>query len=591
MNRQTAPAQGWYCLVVVVVAMVACVAGCGKTPSRTPASEAGQPAAAAEVAPPLKSSAPWFQDFAGTTGLTFHHSSGHDTRFWMPEIETGGVGLLDVDGDGLLDVFCVNGGNLNKRPAISGHRLYRNLGGFRFEDITDRAGVAGVGGDGMGVACADYDNDGDTDILVTQVEGCLLYRNEGRGRFLDVTLAAGLERTGWGTSAAFVDLDQDGYLDLFVVNYLNWSQAIEVNCRSSGGRPDYCSPLNYRGAAVDSVWRNRGDGTFERMTERVFLNRAYGHGLGVATADFDRDGRVDVYVANDATPNQLWLNQGNWVFRDEALMRGAALNLHGVPRAGMGVVAVDLRQHGWFDIYLTHLVNEGNGVFLNAQGNFIDTVLPDGPQRGSIPMTGFGVGFHDFDCDGSLDLYVANGRVRLGSRDLDPMDPYAEPNSLLRGLGEGKFEVVNPSGGTTNLLVATSRAAAFGDLDNDGAIDVVVINKDGPVHLLRNVLGRRAQSVQFRVLSREGRDALNAVVRLETQSGAPQWRQVAPNEGYCASHDPRIHFGIGSATRIERVCVRWPSAGPAEVFGPFEAGAVYEIRQGRGRTSPMLFEW
>lgn len=560
---------------LLTLTILLCSAGCDNTPPRsTPTPSSASPTAS-----------PWFTDLGGSTGLSFTHSSGHAQRFWMPEIESGGVGLLDFDRDGLLDVFCVNGGDqLNQANAVSQHRLYRNLGGFKFQDVTASAGVAGRADYGMGIACADYDNDGDTDILITHVGGCLLYRNENNGRFTDVTQAAGLAHAAWGTSAVFVDLDQDGYLDLFVANYLNWSKATEIQCQSRGGQPEYCSPLNYKAPAIDSLFHNQGNGTFVLVSQKAGLDRAFGHGLGVATADFDGDGRLDLFVANDATPNQLWINRGGFRFEDEALLRGCALNLNGATRAGMGVVAVDLAQRGSFDLFVTHLVNEGNGVFLNSGGYFLDTVSPIGPQQSSHAYTGFGVGFHDFDNDGVLDLYVANGRVRLGATDLDPKDPYAEPNSLLRGIGRGFFEVISPQGGTTNRLLGTSRAAAFGDLDNDGSIDIVVVNKDGPVHLLKNTAGSVNHSIQFRVRTANGMDAFNAVVQLEVD-GRQQWRQVAPNEGYCASHDPRVHFGMGKATRVDAARVRWRS-GTLEEFGPFDHGKTIELREGKGRTIP-----
>lgn len=570
-------------LVVLGITAVSCRRAETPPPESAAVTSANQKLQATEAGPV------WFEDLTGTTGLTFTHSSGHRTRHWMPEIESGGVGLLDYDGDGLLDVFCVNGGDLNQPQSISGHKLYRNLGGFRFQDVTEAAGVGGRADYGMGVACADYDNDGDMDLLVTHVGGCLLYQNQGNGRFKDVTTASGLGLKAWGTSAAFVDLDGDGFLDLYVANYLNWSQATELDCRSRGGEPDYCSPLNYKAAAVDSLFRNRGDGTFESLGERVGLPVGDGHGLGVATGDFDRDGWTDIYVANDATPNALWLNRGPWTFQNEAMLRGCALNLHGIPRAGMGVVAVDLGQRGWLDLFITHLVNEGNGFFENQGGNFTDVLLPNGPTQGSLPFTGFGVGFHDFNNDGHLDLYIANGRVRLGAVDLDPGDPYAEPNTLMRGLGGRRFEHVSPAGGVSKGREFASRAVAFGDLDNDGSLDAVVVNKDGPVHLLRNRIGGRAKSVRLRVLRTSGTVAFNAMVRLEA-GGQTQWRQVSPNEGYCASHDPRVHFGLGTASRIDRICVRWPS-GAAESFGPFESGAEVELREGKGTRGERLFDW
>jgi enediyne biosynthesis protein E4 len=551
------------------------LAGCSKSPPIPTSPEQ-------TTTSPAKPSAPWFEEVAAKSGLDFRHTSGHATRYYMPEINAGGVGLLDFDGDGLLDVFCVNGGALD--PSVRnrpGHKLYRNLGHWKFEDVTQRAGVGGNGGYGMGCACADYDGDGRVDIYVSQVGRNILYHNNGDGTFTDVTEQAGVSVSSWSTSCAFFDYDGDGRLDLIVANYLKWSRETELNCYSRGGLPDYCSPLNYKAPAMDALFHNLGQGRFEDVTAAAGLDKAYGNGLGVVCADFNRDGRLDIYVANDAMPNQLWINQGNGKFADEAMLRGCAVNTFGMPRAGMGVVAVDLQERGWLDLFITHLVSEGNGWFVNRDGYFIDTVKPKGPGALSWAFTGFGVGFADFDNDGNLDLYVANGRVRYGARDLDPHDPYAEPNTLLRGLGGGAFEEVVPTGGVTPSLIATSRGAAFGDLDNNGGIDIVVINKDGPAHLLRNLVGKRGNWVMFRVLNQNGSDALNATVKIEA-SGRSQSRQVLPNEGYCSSNDPRVHFGLGDKRSVESVLIRWP-AGESETFGPFEAGRIYELRQGAGK--------
>lgn len=531
---------------------------------------------------------PWFEEVASEAGITFRHSSGHTTRFFMPEMETGGAGLLDYDGDGLLDIFCVNGGSLD--PAATnkpGCRLYHNLGHWKFEDVTARAGVGGHGEYGMGCACGDFNQDGRVDIYVTHLKGGILFRNDGDGAFTDVTRESGIDRTSWGTSAAFLDYDGDGHLDLMVVNYLRWSQETELDCYSRGGLPDYCSPLNYKSPAIDTLYHNRGNGTFEDVSRSAGLDKAYGNGLGVVCADFDHDGRIDIYVANDAMPNQLWMNKGGGKFVDEALFRGCAVNSIGVPRAGMGVTAVDIRAHGWLDVFVTHLVGEGNGWFVNTNGFFHDALTVQGPNAPSMPFTGFGVGFADFDHDGILDLYIANGRVKYGVRDLDPNNPYAEPNTLLRGLGGGNFEQIQPQGGAVPLLLATSRGAAFGDLDNDGSIDVVVINKDGPAHVLRNIAAKRGGWVLFRVLNRHGCDAINASVRVEVE-GHPQFREVVPNQGYCSSNDPRVHVGLGSAKKVERVVVRW-RAREEEAFGPYPAGQLIELREGHGQRTEGIF--
>ena len=575
-------------------------AGCGKPRSSQIASDPGNvstPTAAETHAPTssgspslTRTNTPWFTNVVTGSGLSFQHHSGQTGHYWLPEMETGGVGLLDFDGDGLLDVFCVNGGSLDPaRPTPPGHQLYRNLGHWHFAEVTEAAGLDCPAGYGMGCAVGDYDGDGRPDLYVTQLGSNHLYHNLGNGRFEDMTQAAGVAVGSWSTSAAFVDYDGDGHLDLFVINYVKWSPEIEMDCFSAGGRRDYCSPKNYHAPAPTVLFHNRGNGTFEDVTTAAGLDRAYGNGFGVATGDFDHDGHIDLFVANDATPNQLWLNQGNGRFRDEGPLRGCALNSTGIPRAGMGVVAVDLFQHGWLDLFVTHLAGEGNGLFLNQKSIFLDSVTPAGPMAGSLPFTGFGVTFTDFDNDGKLDLYVANGRVRLGPGELNPQDPYAEVNTLHRGVGDGRFEAVQPRGGTEALLIATSRGLAVGDLDNDGSPDLVVVNRDGPVSLLKNLAGMNHAWILFNLVGRDGRDVRNAILRLETEAGI-QWRQHQPNQGYCSSNDPRVHFGLGTVDSQAHLWVRW-SDGTAEDFGSRAAGRQHLIRAGTGKPAPEIFSW
>lgn len=563
--------------------------GCGRQ-NFTTTSSAVQTSNALSTQSSSPSGPPWFSPVPASSGFDFQHRSGRDGHYYFPEIETGGVGLIDYDGDGLLDVICIDGGALN--PAATQpprHRLYHNLGNWKFADVTAESGLVCTEGYGMGCAAGDYDGDGRPDIYITQVGSNHLFRNNGNGTFTDVTEKAGVGVHAWSTSACFFDYDGDGLLDLAVVNYVRWTPAREEVCYSAGGRRDYCSPLNYRAPTPMVLFHNRGDGTFEDVSEKAGLRRGYGNGFGITTGDFDHDGRVDMYVANDATPNQLWLNRGNGQFIDDAPLRGCSLNSVGIPRAGMGVVAVDVMQNGWLDLFVTHLVGEGNGLFRNQQGNFADWVSPEGPMAGSTPFTGFGVTFADFNNDGLLDLYVANGRVRLGGQTFAMEDPYAEPNCLLQGLGPDQFREVHPRGGTSPVLLGTSRGLAVGDLDNDGKVDLVIINKDGPAHLLRNITDSKAHWIRFDFRTFNNLEVRNAVVRLEA-GGRSQWRQSQPNEGYCSSQDPRVHFGLGNSAMAEHVYVRWPD-GRAEDFGPRSGDATHRIEKGTGKAVPGAFSW
>ena len=524
---------------------------------------------------------PWFEEVAESCGIDFRHRSGHDGVYYMPEIVAGGAALLDYDDDGWLDIYFVQAGSLHPGVTdVPGNRLYRNRGDGTFLDVTAAARV-GDTGYGMGVTCGDYDNDGDVDIYVTNVGPNVLYRNNGDGTFTDVSVAAGVADPGFGSSGAFVDIDGDRDLDLVVINYLVWARDREIDCRATGTRAtlDYCSPNNYRAPARDVLLRNNGDGTFEDVTVAAGLGAAFGNGLGAACADFDRDGDVDIYVANDGTPNQLWINKGNGTFVDEALIRGSAVNRRGIAEAGMGVVPVDIDNDGDLDLHMSHLAQETNTCYLNANGSFDDSTAALGLAAPSWDYTGFGLGFFDFNHDARLDLFVANGRVKMRPDQLDPDDPYAEPDLLFRGLANGRFEEVQPRGGTEDELVATGRGAAFGDLDNDGDIDVVVVNKDARAFVLRNVVGDRGHWVMFRVRNSAGGDAVGATLRIEA-GGATQWRTVNPSIGYCSSNDSRIHCGLGSATKIDRVSVYWPS-GAVDSLGPFEVDRVHEIRRDR----------
>jgi hypothetical protein len=436
----------------------------------------------------------------------------------------------------------------------------------------------------MGCACGDYDGDGDTDLFVANLGRVVLWRNEGNGTFADVTEQAGVAGRGFGASAAFVDYDQDGDLDLFVVQYVSWTAAGEINCANPNGEPDYCKPANYQSPALCVLWRNEGNGTFKDVTREAGVAAFAGNGLGIACADLNGDGAMDIYVANDGDPNHLWINDGKGHFSEQALISGCAVSGEGVCEAGMGVAAVDLSNGGVFDLFVTNLVSETNTLYRNTGGGvFEDRTAAAGLAVPSRPFTGFGCGFRDFDHDGRLDLYVANGRVSKAppAAENRDADRYAEPNQVFRGLDGAKFEEVFPRGGTAAPIVKASRAAAFGDLDNDGDVDVVVTNRDARCDVLLNVAPKSGGWIMFRVLNAKGADAIGALVRV-TSGGTTRSAWVMPSYGYCSSSDPRLHFGLGAATEVSAVSVRWPG-GKTETFGPFPAGRLHELRQGTGR--------
>lgn len=524
---------------------------------------------------------PWFEEVAADVKVDFKHVPYVVQRFYFPEIVPGGVGLFDYDADGYLDIYFVQGGEIEPSAAITHvNKLYRNRGDGTFEDVTASAGV-GDTGYGMGCACADYDNDGDVDLYVTNLGPNVLYRNNADGTFTDVTTLAGVGDSSWGTSCAFVDIDADGDLDIFVANYVTWSANRELICRSSGDKRDYCKPTNYKAPAPDTLYRNNGDGSFTDVSKPAGLGKVFGNGLGVTSGDFDGDGHTDIYVTNDLMPNQLWVNNGQGRFTDRALLLGCALSGSGAAEAGMGVMAIDFENDGDLDLFMSHFRNESNTFYVNDGDLFDDVTARVGLAAPSLPFTGFGLGFADFDHDGVLDLFVANGRVDRQDRALDPHKPYAEPNLLFKGGTEGRFTEEMPRGGTARLLNESSRGAAFGDLDNDGDIDIVVVNLGGPAHILRNIVGSRGEWVMFRVVNRRGSDAIGARVRIDA-GGNTQWRSVQPAYSYCASNDPRVHFGLGRSRTIDQAIVRWPG-GRQESFGPFTAGQVYELREGTRR--------
>ncbi len=499
---------------------------------------------------------------------------------YLPESVAGGVGLLDYDRDGNLDVYFVQGGRIGgSREDIPGNALYRNLGGGRFVDVTEQAGVGDIGY-GMGCACADFDSDGWTDIYVTNVGSNVLYRNNRDGTFADVSRSAGVDDPAFGASAAFFDYDRDGDLDLFVVNYVVWSMESELFCDTPTDQPGYCIPTHYEAPAPDTLYRNNGDATFTNVSTVSGISESFGNGLGVVPADLNDDGWLDLCVANDVSPNGLWINRHDGTFHDVAMEQGIAYNEEGLVEAGMGIDAQDVEGDLDLDVFMTHFGAETNTLYINETGFFEDRTNQAG-LAGSRPFTGFGTALADLNNDGALDIYVANGRVGIvQSTYYTQDDPFAEPNLLFEGLLNGTFKEVMPRGGTTKLLVHASRGAAFGDYDNDGDIDIFVVNRDAPAYVLENRVGSENHWIAFKVTDHPGRTAMGARVKISV-GVREQIRDVRVAYSYCSSNDPRVYFGLGTSSRVDDVSITWPD-GSVQTFGPFAADQIVDLTRGNG---------
>jgi enediyne biosynthesis protein E4 len=540
-----------------------------------------------------------FRDVAAETGLRFHHFTGATGHYYMPEIMGSGVALFDYDSDGDLDVYLVQGAMLEpgktaldaQFPLPEGHppgaRLFRNelipSGELRFTDVTDESG-AGLQGYGMGVAAGDYNNDGHPDLYVTNFGGNVLLRNNGDGTFSDVTREAGADDPRWSTSAAFLDYDRDGHLDLFVTNYLDFTLAGNKVCRAPTGETDYCTPRAYN-PVTDRLFRNEGNGTFTDRSLPSRVGTVPGPGLGVMVSDVNQDGWPDIFVANDGAANFLWINQRDGTFRESGLQTGAAYSQDGMAKAGMGVTAGDFDNDGIDDILVVNLAGEGATLFRNdGAGQFTDGSVASGIGLTTYPYTGFGVKSFDYDNDGLLDLFIANGAVTIMEAQRGRPYPFEQRNLLLRNTGAGKpFEDVSARAGAALALSEVSRGAAFGDIDNDGDLDIVVTNNNGPVRLLRNELGAGPGWLQVRLVgAKSNRMALGARVGVFREGAPPLWRLAHTDASYLSASDVRVHFGLGDSPLLERIEVHWPD-GSKETWTDVRPNRIVTLTQGTGQ--------
>jgi hypothetical protein len=539
------------------------------------------------TAPASPDSPPRFTNTAPADGLDFRHVNGGTPDRHLLEIMGSGGLFFDYNEDGWVDVFIVDGGSLvdAKVDATARDRLYRNRGNGTFDDVSASSGIVHAGY-GMGACAADYDNDGWTDLYVTAVGPNRLYHNDGGKRFSDVTARAGVAGSPvFSTSCAFLDAERDGDVDLFVVNYVDARIDNNAFCGDTAKKIRiYCHPLNF--APLQNVlYRNNGNGTFTDVSRESGIAGHKGNGLGVVSGDYDDDGLPDVFVANDTTPNFLFHNEGRGVFKEVALPSGVAVAADGRPRAGMGTDFGDYDGDGDLDLFVTNHEMEAHTLFRNlGKGLFEDVTFPSGVGPPTLPFVGFGAGFLDVDNDTDLDLAVVNGHVMNSASHFRPGAKEAQRNLLLRNEDNGRFTDVTRQAGPGFEIENVSRTLAAADVDNDGDLDLLVTNNAGVADLLRNGGVQGSNSLLVRLAgTQSNRSAIGARLRL-TAGGRTQVREVRSGSSYLGQHDLRVHIGLGRATTIERMEVRWPN-GQMETVTGVAANQSVTITEGKGVTA------
>lgn len=541
-----------------------------------------------------------FNEIATQIGLDFDQFNGMSGEFYFVELLGGGAALFDYDGDGDLDLYLVQGHMLGEGKTVSDYllesrydppfrdRLFRNeleaTGELRFADVTAESGIDAMGY-GMGVAVGDYTNNGCIDLYVLNWGPNQLWSNRCDGTFNEVSMVAGIADGRWSVAATFLDYDRDGWLDLYVVNYKSYSLTRDPQCRNEQKQREYCGPTLFE-SVPDRLYRNRGDGTFEDVSDASLIGSNAGAGLGVVARDLDGDGWLDLYVTNDQEVNYLWRNRTDGTFQDVATLTGTAVDAHGLPLASMGVDAADFDGDGFADLFMTHLNGEPNVLYRNlGNGLFEDVSRQAGLARPSLDFTGFGTLFFDYDNDGMLDLFVANGAIETLPKLRRRGDPFPvhQPNQLFRNLGSGKFAEVSVEAGSALTLSEVSRGAAFGDIDNDGDTDIVVANNAGPVRVLENLAGSRRPWLGLELVTgNPARAAHGARLRVDRRGAEPLWRQVRIDGSFASANDPRVLVGLGGASEVEGVRVAWTD-GTSELFEALPLRQYSLLQYGTGR--------
>ena len=554
--------------------LILCIAGCHGPLNPEPA----------ELSLPGTSAV--FEEIAAEVGLEFIHDSGAEGRFFMPEHVGSGAALFDFDNDGKLDIYLIHCGGIESQ---SRNRLFHQELDGTFLDVSEGSGLD-VTGYGMGASAADINNDGLTDLLLTEYGAARLFLNLSEGKFREITDSCGIDNPRWATAASFLDFDRDGWLDLVVANYVDYIQTQQ--CRDAAGALEYCGPQNFEGT-VTRIFRNLGrteSVAFDDVTVQSGLAQSTGPALGLFCADFNGDRWIDILIADDGKPNRLYLNQQNNTFNEEAALRGLAYNAMGETAGNMGVGFGDVNHDGMFDLFVTHLTHEQHALWVQGpQGFFQDRTAAFSLANPAWRGTGFGAVIADFDLDSTFDLAFVNGLVQRGNdpapriEGLNPrFSAYAQRNQLFLGNTEHGFVDVSEMDSAFSGHAAVGRGLACGDIDNDGDLDMLATSAGGPAQLFRNVAPKRGNWILVKAVDPEagGRDAIGAEIIVEA-AGKTRWSMVQPSSSYLVSNDPRVHFGLGGVATVDSIVVRWPD-GIDERFSGGEVDRVFTIRKGSG---------
>ena len=531
-----------------------------------------------------------FRDVTTAAGIKFVHNNGAFGKKFLPETLGPGVAFIDYDNDGWPDIFLVNGtdwpGHFLKHSTL---RLYHNNHDGTFTDVTHKAGLD-VEIYGLGVAVGDYDNDGYDDLFVTAYGQNHLFHNNGNGTFTDVTQKAGFGGVKeFSTSAAWVDYDRDGRLDLVVGNYVQWSPESDLYCTMDGKGKSYCTPESYKGASI-RLWHNNGDGTFSDVTKQAGLYEPTSKTLGIAILDFDNDGWPDILLSNDTQPNKLYRNNGNGTFAEKAVVAGVAFSEDGVARAGMGVDTADYDRSGNTSLIITNFSNQMISLYHNeGHGLFVDEAPRSEVGRASLLTLGFGCFFFDYDLDGWQDILIVNGHIDPDIQKVQANVKYAEPPHLFRNLGNGKFAEATKTAGAAFATPRVGRSVAYADVYNNGRLDILMSTNGGPVLLFKNAaVGTANHSLRVKLVgTKSNRDGIGTVVRVTTAEGT-QTQMLRSGSSYLSASELVLTFGVGQQSKVDSIEIRWPS-GQVDKLSSVNAGQTITATEGKGQTSARPF--